>query len=77
MRRVLLMKIEWRIMTDEEQAAYDQQPQQQYYKRVMSNRRPQCLCGRFAKPGQPAQLNILGEYEFSVHCKAHGEVWIS
>jgi hypothetical protein len=71
----------WRIMTPEEEEEYNSHPgvriQLAYEKRAQSNRRPQCLCGRFAKPGHPPQLNILGEYEFSVICKAHGEVWIS
>lgn len=77
MRWVLLMILEWRIMTEAEQAEHDARPEQQWRKRAKANARVHCLCGRFAKPGQPTQLNILGEYEFSVHCKAHGEVWIS
>lgn len=68
-------------MTDEEQAAYDSLPETQaqlaYEKRAAANARVHCLCGRFARPGMPTQMNMIGEYEFSVHCKACGEVWIS
>ncbi len=39
---------------------------------------PRCPnCGRFAKPGVVPQVNIMGEMEYSVHCKTHGEVWTS
>lgn len=49
---------------------------QAYLKRAKANARPQCLCGRFAKPGQPMQMDIMGEYNWSVICSKHGEVWL-
>lgn len=32
-------------------------------------------CGRFAKPGRPPEMDMFGEYPYSVYCSVHGEVW--
>lgn len=39
--------------------------------------RAHCYCGRFAKAGQSLGMNMQGEYEFTVYCKAHGRVVMS
>ena len=52
----------------EDQRAYD--------RRSRANARPQCSCGRFSKPGKPMQMDIMGEYNWSVICSKHGEVWL-
>lgn len=48
-----------------------------YDKRAMANARPHCLCGRFARPGRDLGQDFQGEYNWTVYCKEHGEVWMN